>query len=61
MQSNDPLYILYTSGHARPSHPLIRDTGSNAVALRYAMNYIFDIHQKETYFAASDIGWVVGH
>jgi propionyl-CoA synthetase len=59
--ATDPLYILYTSGTTARPKGVVRDHGGHAVALRWSMRYIYDTHPGEVYWAASDIGWVVGH
>jgi propionyl-CoA synthetase len=59
--STDPLYILYTSGTTGHPKGIVRDNGGHAVALAWSMENLFDIHRGDVFFAASDIGWVVGH
>ncbi len=59
--ATDPLYILYTSGTTARPKGVVRDNGGHAVALRWSMEYIYDTKPGEVFWAASDVGWVVGH
>ena len=59
--ATDPLYILYTSGTTGEPKGVLRDNGGHAVALQWSMRNIYGVAPGEVYWAASDIGWVVGH
>jgi len=59
--ATDPLYILYTSGTTGKPKGVVRDNGGHAVALAWSMANIYDIGAGETWWTASDVGWVVGH
>lgn len=61
LDATDPLYILYTSGTTGKPKGIIRDNGGHAVALKYSMKYVYNVEPGEVYWAASDVGWVVGH
>ena len=61
VKATDPLYILYTSGTTAKPKGVVRDNGGHAVALRWTMDNLYDIRPGEVFWAASDVGWVVGH
>jgi propionyl-CoA synthetase len=59
--ATDPLYILYTSGTTGMPKGIVRDNGGHLVALKWSMQHIYGVEPGEVYWAASDVGWVVGH
>ncbi len=59
--ATDPLYVLYTSGTTGKPKGIVRDNGGHAVAMAWSLPNVYDIHPGQVWWAASDVGWVVGH
>jgi propionyl-CoA synthetase len=61
VQATDPLYVLYTSGTTGKPKGIVRDNGGHAVAMAWSLPHVYDVHAGQVWWAASAVGWVVGH
>ncbi len=61
LAATDPLYIIYTSGTTGEPKGIVRDNGGHMVALAWSLEHIYGVEKGEVFWAASDVGWVVGH
>ncbi len=61
VKATDPLYVLYTSGTTGKPKGIVRDNGGHAVAMAWSLPHIYDVHEGQVWWTASDVGWVVGH
>ncbi|WP_110181706.1 propionyl-CoA synthetase [Nocardioides solisilvae] len=59
--ATDPLYVLYTSGTTGRPKGIVRDNGGHAVAMAWSLRHVYDVGEGDVWWAASDVGWVVGH
>src|SRR5215213_3547000 len=61
VEATDPLYVLYTSGTTGRPKGIVRDNGGHAVAMAWSLQNVYDFHEGQVWWTASDVGWVVGH